>query len=570
MLAELSIKNLAIIDDLTVSFSPGLTVLSGETGAGKSIIINAVNLILGNRATSKLIRTGEENAEIEALFTIKKDSLVSRIMEENGLEPDDSLLIRRVIASNDRHKIYINGRMGTSQMLADITRNLASISGQHAHQGLLREEQHLLFLDQFGDLVALKNRIGAMHAEILPMISRLQQFESLEKKRAQHMEFLAFQKHDIENAGLVLHEDDVLEEKRLRLKHGETLSQTVQAALHELYLMDSSLFERLSALKKNLDKASELDAQLKTSSEDITDILYKIEDMAGNLRSYADGISTDSAQLEETEARIDFLNKIKRKYGGTGGGLADVLELYQGIVKELGEMENLSATIEDIEKQLGKKHGELVELCRELSMKRKDAAVKLSAAVEAELGELDMKKTQFEVQVSPAQADGNTSRWLKDGDLAICETGTDKALFMISPNVGEEMKPLNKIASGGELSRVVLALKAILAGVDSVETVVFDEVDAGIGGRTAEMVGGKIKSLSAHHQVICITHLPQIAKCADQHYHIEKNVSGGRTRTEIRPLSGDDRVYELARMLGGLKITEKTLEHAREMLGDSH
>jgi DNA repair protein RecN (Recombination protein N) len=566
MLSELSIKNLAIIDDLSVSFSKGLTILSGETGAGKSILINAVNLILGTRAPATLIRTGEENAEIEALFSINPDSPASRLMEENGLAAEDSLLIRRIISASDRHKIYINGRMGTMQMLADITRNLASISGQHAHQGLLQEDQHLMFLDQFGNLLPLKEKIADVYGRIQPLLQKHHTFRALEQKQVQHLEFLNFQKNDIENAKLIPDEDTVLEEKRLRLKHGETLSKTVQNALHELYHMDGALFERLSDIRKNLDKASEIDSQLKAPAEDISDIIFRIEDISGTLRDYADGINTDSGLLDETDARIDFLNKLKRKYGGSGGTLDDVLALYHSICEELKEVENLSSTITDLEQKLDVEHRTLVTLSRELSMARKKAAKTLSSRVENELSGLDMKKTRFEVQVNPVTADTHTSRWMKDGDYAISETGFDKALFMIAPNVGEELKPLSKIASGGELSRVVLALKAILAGVDSVETVVFDEVDAGIGGRVAEKVGEKIKALSAHHQVICITHLPQIAKFGDQHYKIEKSVFQGRTRTGISPLSGHQRIEEMARMLGGVKITEKTLEHAREML----
>lgn len=566
MLAELSIKNLAIIDDLTVSFSGGLTVLSGETGAGKSIIINAVNLILGNRATSKLIRTGEENAEIEALFTIRKGSPVSRLMEENGFDDSEGLLIRRIISSNDRHKIFINGRMGTIQMLSDITQNLASISGQHAHQGLLKEEQHLLFLDQFGNLLPLKEKVAGLYAGILSLLSSLQKFKAMEQKQAQHMEFLSFQKNDIEQACLLPHEDEDLEEKRQRLRHGETLRQIVAHALQELYQMDGAVFERLSDITKNLDKAVELDSGLAKTAEGMADILYKIEDLSGSLRVYEDQISTDSGLLEETEARLDVLNKIKRKYAGPGGSLADVEALYRGICDELNDVANLSSTIRDIEQKLKVSHGELVVLSRDLSQKRKQVALKLSTLVESQLASLDMKKTRFEVLVSPIPADSNGSEWLSDGANAIADTGQDKAMFMIAPNVGEDMKPLAKIASGGELSRVVLALKAILAGVDSVETVVFDEVDAGIGGGVAEKVGEKIKALAAHHQVICITHLPQIAKFGDQHYKIEKMVTKGRTSTGIVPLSDEQRIYELARMLGGTKLTETTLAHAREML----
>ncbi len=568
MLTELSIKNLAIIDDLSVCFYPGLTVLSGETGAGKSIIINAVNLILGSRATSKLIRTGEENAEIEASFSIRSESPVLQLMAEQGIDDADGLLVRRVISASDRHKITVNGRMATIQMLSDITQNLASISGQHAHQGLLKEEQHLLYLDQFGNLIALKNRVAETFAELAPMIRKLQQFEAMEKKRAQQMEFLNFQKADIENARIEDREDEILEENRLRLKYGETLSRTVEGALEELYLMDGSLSERLGAIKKNLDKSAELDALLKQPTEDLEDVIYRLEDITGTLRRYADTINRDPALLEETEARIDFLNKIKRKYVGDRGTLADVAELYRNICSELKELENISESIGDLEKRIEAKHDELKALCRELSEKRELAAGLLASAVERELGELDMTRTRFGVPLSRIPADSGASPWLTDGDALLTETGMDRTRFIFSPNVGEDMRPLARIASGGELSRVVLALKAILAGVDSVDTVVFDEVDAGIGGRIAEMVGKKIKELAAHHQIICITHLPQIAKYADYHYKIEKTVADGRTCTRIRPLSGDERVPELARMLGGVTITDKTLEHAREMLAD--
>jgi DNA repair protein RecN (Recombination protein N) len=399
-----------------------------------------------------------------------------------------------------------------------------------------------------------------------PVLQKLQNYRSLERKQVQHLEFLNFQKNDIENARIVPGEDVELEEKRLRLKHGEQLSTTVNSAVQDLYMAEGAVFERVSGIKRQLDKAMELDPQLKGPAEEITDVLFRIEDLSQALRAYAETVLTDSGQLEEVEARIDFLNKLKRKYGGTNGTLDEVLALYDSICGELREVENLSSAIGDLENRLVELHAELAACAGELSRERKKAALKLASKVEEELAGLGMKKTRFEVQVLPVPADAHTPEWLKAGDAAIGETGMDRAVFMIAPNVGEELKPLSKIASGGELSRVVLALKAILAGVDSVETIVFDEVDAGIGGGVAEKVGEKIKALSVHHQVICITHLPQIAKFGDHHYKIEKNVSQGRTRTRISPLSGDRRVEEMARMLGGATITEKTMEHAREML----
>jgi DNA repair protein RecN (Recombination protein N) len=566
MLAELSIKNLAIIDDLTVSFADGLTVLSGETGAGKSIIINAVNLILGNRATSRLIRTGRDSAEIEAFFTLRENSPVARLMTENGFDDQDGLLIRRIISANDRHKIFINGRMATMQMLGDITQNLAGISGQHAHQSLLKEDQHLLFLDQFGNLQPLKDTVADLHARITPLLATLAKYRALELKQAQHQEFLRFQKNDIEQAAITPKEDEVLDEQRTRLRHGEALRLIVTQAVNELYHMDGAIFERLSDLGKSMDRAAELDPTLVKTAESVTDLVYRIEDLSAQLRDYEGQIGTDSDRLDEIEARLDLLNKLKRKYAGPSGTLADVEALYAAIVTELDEVENLSTTIGDLERTIEDLHGQLVRAARELSDKRRRAAIGLSSLIVAELASLDMARTQFDVQVTPIPADEGTSPWLRDKDQAIGDTGMDKAVFMIAPNVGEAMKPLSRIASGGELSRVILALKAILAGVDSVETIIFDEVDAGIGGAVAEKVGEKIKALSAHHQVICITHLPQIAKFGDHHYKIKKTVADGRTTTVIHPLSEALRIDELARMLGGATITDATLAHAREML----
>lgn len=566
MLNELSIKNIAIIDDLSVSFSDGLTVLSGETGAGKSIIINAVNLILGTRATSRLVRTGEDTAEIEALFSVKKDSPVAALMEKNGYDPSEGLLIRRVISQNDRHKIYINGRMGTGQILSEITENLASISGQHAHQGLLKEEQHLLLLDQFGNLMPLRESVYDTFNTVLPLIKTLEKNKRLAATQAEHLELLEFQKKEIEEAAIQPGEDETLEEQRRRLKHGEALYKTVRESLDSLYGMDGSIFENLSGIIKQMDKAVSIDSSLSDATSDLSDLCYKVEDVAGTLRAYSESIILDSTLLEDTEARIDVLNKLKRKYGGSGGTLADIEEHYESLCHELSDVQNRSDTIASIEEELSGHHEKLCSLSSSLSEKRIKAAKRLAAQIETGLASLEMNKTQFDVVVTQTEADKSVSCWLKHNDLAITETGVDRAVFMIAPNVGEEMKPLSRIASGGELSRVILAIKAILAEIDAVDTVIFDEVDAGIGGGTAEMVGKKIRELSDFHQVICITHLPQIAKFASHHYKIEKTVSGGRTSTTIKTLSENDRIDELARMLGGVEITQATLDHAREML----
>lgn len=566
MLNELSIKNFAIIDDLSVSFAGGLTVLSGETGAGKSIIINAVNLILGTRASSKLIRTGSETAEIEAFFSVPAKSRVETVLQQNDYAPAEGLLIRRIISRKDRHKIYINGRIATIQILADISENLASISGQHAHQGLLKEDQHLLLLDQFGGLMPLREKLSKKYNQLLPLIKKLYRNKALQENQSDQIELLNFQKKEISAAEIKQDEDKNLEEERQRLKHGEMLFNTVQECEHALYSMDSSISETLFDLKKKLAKAGDIDPELCKPEEELSDIIFKIEDIAGVLSAYKETIELDSHQLEITEDRIDFLNRLKRKYAGNGGSLADIERYYNKICKELSTVSDLSTRLLEIEKKIMGLHTEITAIAERLSQKRRIAAEKFAKKIEKELSDLEMANTRFHVDLNAIPADNTSEEWLISDGKTIAETGIDKAVFMIAPNIGEEMKPLAKIASGGELSRIILAMKAILARIDSVATIVFDEVDSGIGGGIAEIVGKKILALSKFHQVLCITHLPQIASFADHHYKIEKTVSKGRTSTSLNLLSENQKIEELARMLGGVEITAATLEHAREMI----
>ncbi len=563
MLKELSIKNFTIIDDLNISFSDGLTVLSGETGAGKSIIINAVNLLLGSRATAKLIRTGTKTAELEAIFQVGPESKTAAAMEGSGFDPSQGLLIRRVISHNNRHKIYLNGHLSTMQMLTSITENLASISGQHAHQGLLLEEQHLLILDQFGGLMPLRDKVGALYHEIIPLIRKLKDQKALQGRQAQQMELLEFQKKEIEDAAILPDEDMVLEKERLKLKNAEALYQWVYSSVEGLYDTQGAVAERLNEIKTNLEKACRIDSDLSTITGEVDEVTFKIEDITQGLRAYLKNIELDENSLEAVEDRLDLLGRLKKKYGGS---LESVFLHLKATEKELSTVGNLSHSINETEEELSRCHEKLAELTEDLSKKRGQAAKKISRKVEKELAGLKMSNTKFKVDLHTTPAGSNDDTWLSVRGKAMAETGIDHALFLIAPNVGESLKPLANIASGGELSRMVLALKAILADNDSVETVVFDEVDAGIGGSVAEIVGRKLAALADYHQIICITHLAQIAKFGDHHFQITKQVSGGRTRTAIKPLNPKERVDEIARMIGGEKITRATLDHAQEML----
>ncbi len=563
MLKELSIRNFAIIDDLQIDFSDGLTILSGETGAGKSIILNAVNLLLGSRASTDLVRSGAESAELEALFEIAASSRVAKIMTEHGYDPSEGLLVRRIIACNDANRVYLNDRMATIQLLNAITENLASISGQHAHQLLLKEEQHLLILDQFGGLIPLREAVGTCFQKMLTLLKKLNELKAIGDRQAEHMELLAFQLKEITTANPILGEDKALEQERMRLKNAEILYQTVHNSIETLYSAPGSVIEKLMTAKKDLAKISQIDEHLTSNAHSLSDATYQIEDLIEGLRSYLISIQMDDKQLEAVEERLDTLNKLKRKYGGS---LDAVIEKGEAIKQDLASVENIAEQIKETETEANNLHTQLRDLVLKLSGKRKIAAEGFAEKVMAQLATLKMAKTNFRVALQPISADDNADPRLTVDDHMITETGIDQATFLIAPNVGEALKTLVSIASGGELSRVILALKALLAKSDSVETVVFDEVDAGIGGGVAEAVGKKLATLAKHHQVICITHLPQIAKFGKQHFRISKKVSSGRTRTEIRLLKNEDRYKEIARMLGGEKITQMTLAHARELL----
>lgn len=563
MLRELSIKNFAIIDDLHICFSDGLTILSGETGAGKSIILNAVNLLLGSRATIQLIRTDAESAELEATFQIAFKSRVSEIMVQHGYNSSEELLIRRIISRNGRHRIYINGRLATIQLLNSITENLASISGQHEHQGLLKEEQQLLILDQFGGLVPLRKQVSKLFHEILPLITELNKLNAIKDRQSEHIELLEFQKKEIIQTSITPGEDSALEKERMRLKNGETLYQAAHDSIEALYNTQGAVVERLVEVRRNLDRVCQIDSELSSAAKGIADTTFQIEDIIEELRNYLKNIQIDETRLEDVEARLDILQKLKRKYGGS---LDAVIAHLESIEHELSEVENISDKINATEAKLSELHSQLAKLALKLSEKRDHTAIKLAKKLEMELTTLKMSQTQFQVFLRTISAGDKADPYLTIDGKTIDETGIDCASFLIAPNVGEDLKPLAGIASGGELSRVVLALKAILAETESVETVVFDEVDAGIGGGVAEVVGKKLSFLARHHQVICITHLPQIAKFGDHHFKISKHVEQGRTITNIDPLGDEERIKEIARMLGGVEITRATIDHAREML----
>ncbi len=563
MLRELFIKDFAIIERLHIRFDEGLTILSGETGAGKSIIIRAVNLLLGSRASSTVIRTGARQAEVQGLFEFPPANPAWNGMRELGFDPGEGLLIRRIIAANNRHRVFINDRLVTAQSLTTLTQHLASISGQHAHQGLLKESLHLVMLDQFAGLTESRRRLQGGVREVLALIGREKELAARQRHQDEHRELLSFQKQEILSAAITPGEDQALEDERQRLRHAEELYALVYGGIERLYGAEGAAMDQLAQVTGDMERAARLDAGLQPMVQQLNDIGYRIEDVIQGLRTHLDTLQIDEERLEEVEERLDALFKLKRKYGRS---LEAIQNRLAEIETELGAIENLEEELADLRERIGDRCRELAGAARRLSDKRARAAGRLSGAMERQLEDLGMQRTRLAIDLRPIPAAEAADPRLVANEAAITETGCEQACFLIAPNVGEALKPLAAIASGGELSRVVLALKAILARTETVETIVFDEVDAGIGGGVAEVVGRKLSELAHRHQVICITHLPQIARFGDHHLRIAKEVRDGRTHTRFIPIDKKHRAEEIARMLGGEKITAATLAHAREML----
>ena len=548
MLLELRIKKFAIIDNLELSFSSGMNVLTGETGAGKSIIIQAVNLILGDRAASNLIRSGEKEAVVEAMFSLEDEPALIEKLYGLGIDASDEVVIKRII-SEGKNKVFLNGSMATLAMLTELSEGLINISSQHEHQTLLKPENHLDILDSFGKLSDTKNNFKESFGRYNEVRRKLDKMLLDEGSRAERVDLLSFQLGEITKAGIKPSEDEALMEERNLLSNAERLSECASFADGTIYSSEGSIVERLGEVVAKLKETSSADATMEKRAQLLEGLLFQMEDAALELREYAGTITSDPLRLDAVSDRLADLERLKKKYGPT---LADLISHGEKISAELESIGGNEGQKEKVEAELALKMEEAQKLARRLSEERKAAAARLTIEIADELQDLGLMGATLEVNFTP----------LKD----MTDSGLEQAEFFLSTNPGEKPRPMAKIASGGELSRIMLALKRrILSGV-RVPSLVFDEVDAGIGGGTAEVVGRKLKDVSKNSQVICITHLPQIAALGDHHYKVAKSVKEGRTFTSINLLGGNDRIEEVARMLGGVEITDKTKEHAMEML----
>ncbi|MBW2358802.1 MAG: DNA repair protein RecN [Deltaproteobacteria bacterium] len=539
MLVQLSISNFAIIKHLEITLRPGLNILSGETGAGKSIIINAVNLILGGRASADLIRSGCREATVEALFSFPENLILKEMLSGFGFAFDGELLIKRTIFREGRNRVLINGSMATLQMLSRLGARLISISGQHEHQLLLKSDNHLYLLDDFGGLSTERMKLGELFSSLQSLKDKIRYLEKEIQETGEKQDLSRFQIQEIERAGFTPGEDEMLAQEKSRLQHAEELLEIVTEGYQTLYERHDSVLSSVSQYTKKMDRGAE----------------------TFSLRDFQKTIHMDPHKLEEVLERLELINRLKRKYGPS---LEDILQFRDKLVSRMYDLDEKRTGLDELVSKRQALEADLIKMAAALSKKRKKTKTILEKAVENELQHLHMAGTRFRVRFDEEVHDQKGRG--KPEIEKIGADGLDRVEFMISPNVGEELRPLAKIASGGELSRLMLAVKTILARTGSIETVIFDEVDSGIGGGTAEVVGKKLLSLAEYHQILCITHLPQIASQGQTHFLVIKEVVDARTQATISELDPESRVQEIARLLGGREITPSAVAHAREML----
>lgn len=538
MIRYLAIRNLAVIESVAVDFEPSFNILTGETGAGKSILVEAVGLLLGGRATQDLIRTGEDIASVEAVFETADG---------------EELIVRREITSQGRSRAFINGALATAAALKDLSNRLVELHGQHEHQQLLDPSQHLALLDTWAGLDAPRGRVAAAFGAVRGLRDQLDRLRMDDRERAARLDLVEFQLGELQKANLRAGEDETLAADRQLLRSADTIHRLCNEGYAELYDTESAALGALGRVWKRVGELAAIDSKFAPYLDARDGIKAQLEDLAFTLRDFADGIDASPGRLQQVEDRLALIERLKRKHGGT---LESAIEYRDRLATEHQALTGGQSTLAEIEQRLAEAGRVFLDEARALSSARRSAATRFAKSLETELADLAMARTKFEARLTSSESE---SQWT--------DAGIDAGEFFLSPNVGEELRPLARIVSGGELSRVMLALKTLgakdgMAG----KTLIFDEVDAGIGGRVASVVGDKLAALGRRFQVLCITHLPQIAASGRTHFLIEKRVQGSRTVTSVTRLTEEDRVPELARMMGGSAAGVKALESARELL----
>src|SRR2546422_484078 len=559
VLVELRLENYAVIDNLAIEFAPGLNLLTGETGAGKSILIDALALLLGDKASPDVIRTGADRALISAVFEVESggEKVVAQVLESSGIDSDhESIILRREISASGKGRVFVNNQPPTATVLRQLAPYLAPIHAQNQSLVSFDAAARLELLDAFAG--SQLETVSESFSSWRNILSRIQELERDEQDRLRLLDLWTFQKREIEEAKLYPGEDERLEPEKRVLLNAEKIYSSAMNAFDLLYEGNTSTSASVRAAQKHLEELCRYEPNFQESLAALETARISIEDVGVTLRDYAGGIEASPEHLAEVEDRLVAIDRLKRKYGPS---LVDVIHHGEEVSRKLSEMENKDEILGQLRKELAEAGGEYLRAAHIISKKRYEAARKLEKLVESEINDLAMR-SNFRIEVSGTDEEGN---WTS--------CGFDQVLYLISTNPGEPLLPLEQIASGGELSRVMLALKASVEAGSAKKktsgaqrTMVFDEIDIGIGGRAAEAVGKKLKQLSRSNQVLCVTHLPQIATFADLHYVIEKKQIAGRTRTAVRPITGDERTEEIARMLSGAKLPDTSRKHAEQML----
>ncbi|MDT2704476.1 DNA repair protein RecN [Enterococcus dispar] len=553
MLVELGIKNFAIISSLRLQFHDGMTALTGETGAGKSIIIDAMGLLCGSRGSTDYIRQGSNKCSLEGLFEVPTDSQFTELLHELGIETEDELLIvQRDISQSGKNICRVNGRTLTLSNLRRIGAFLVDIQGQNEHQELLQPERHLHLLDQFGGkkFQELLAKYRQAFEKFQHLKQQMRKIQANEQSYVQRMDMLRFQQDEIANANLLPNEEEELTEERAKLGNYQKIVDSLAHSYALLTNDEGNSLDGIGAALTSMQDIAHLDSEYETVSENLQSAFYLLQEAAGDISRQFDSLSFDEGRLEEVNQRLELIHQLKRKYGQT---VSEVLAYYEEITKELTESAYTEGQLEQLAKEVSAQEEVASHLAEQLHQERKKIAHKLSLAIVTELKELYMEHSQFEVRFM------NSKKILQ-------EDGFDEVEFYLTTNPGEPLKPLVKVASGGELSRMLLALKTIFSQNQGITSIVFDEVDTGVSGRVAQAIAEKIAKIAANSQVLCITHLPQVAAIADYQYYIKKEINQGRTQTIVSELEPQNRVYEIARMLAGSEVTELTMEHAKELL----
>jgi len=559
VLVELRLENYAVIDNVVVGFDSGLNLLTGETGAGKSILIDALALLLGEKASPEVVRSGAERAVVSALFEpeFEAENTVAKILEANGIDcADETIILRREIAAGGKGRVFVNNQPATVGVLRQLAPHLATIHAQNESLLSFDAAARLSLLDSFANTALLP--AAEAFSKWRQIGKRIEQLETDEKDRLRLVDLWSFQKREIEDAKLQPGEDEELETRKRVLGNAEKIYSAAMQAFDLLYEGSASTSASLRSAQKNIEELSRYEPKFQEALAALESARISIEDVGANLRDYAGGIEASPEVLAHVEDRLALLDRLKRKYGPA---LDDVIQQGAEVARKLREIENKDEIVAELRRELANTAEEYLQAARAVSKKRYEAARKLEKLVESEINDLAMK-AHFRVEVSGTDEEGN---WTV--------SGFDTVVYSISTNPGEPLRRLEEIASGGELSRVMLALKTSVESgngkrrtANGQRTLVFDEIDTGIGGRAAEAVGKKLKALAQTHQVLCVTHLPQIATFADHHYVIAKKESAGRTRTTVRAVVGEERTEEIARMLSGAKLTETSRKHAEQML----